>query len=456
MSEKQAKWDTSLGMDYSCYFNIPKYGISYSPHDFPPLFHNTRLISQYDLEGRGDGFQIAKKGDYLYFCHFFSTGFSVVDVKDPAAPKVVKYIPSGNPLAHNIKCRVFGDILIVQQGWNAWVPMDYHLQGKEMKKVVTGGREALKMYAGTGPKPRVTQNIRTRGVDGPTSPIESGISIYDISSPDNPQLVKFWAYGGGCHRFSYDGQYVYLSIDPPGYEGRILMIGDLSDPKNPKEVAKFWYPGQWTAGGERWAAGWGGGLHHPIVDGDRLYAAWGAVGGAIIDISKIHRPTLISMVGYDQGGNHHTYLPIKNRQFAILNTEHNHAWMLDISDERFPKVVGMFPRPPKELLARGADMCAFGPGFHNFYENYPGPDAYRSDDRIYATCTTGGLRIYDTSDPYRIREIGSYVPGTPKVAYDPRGPLYSGVDVADVWVDNKGLIYLSGYNGGLEILEFTG
>ena len=43
-----------------------------------------------------------------------------------------------------------------------------------------------------------------------------------------------------------------------------------------------------------------------------------------------------------------------------------------------------------------------------------------------------------------------------KVAYDPRGPLYSGVDVADVWVDNKGLIYLSGYNSGLEILEFTG
>jgi len=32
----------------------------------------------------------------------------------------------------------------------------------------------------------------------------------------------------------------------------------------------------------------------------------------------------------------------------------------------------------------------------------------------------------------------------------------AGVDVVDVWVDPNGLIYLSSYNGGLEILEFEG
>ena len=60
------------------------------------------------------------------------------------------------------------------------------------------------------------------------------------------------------------------------------------------------------------------------------------------------------------------------------------------------------------------------------------------------------------SDPYRVGEIGYYVPGTPKAQYHPSGPLYWGVDTEDVWVDNKGLIYLSDWNGGLQIVEFKG
>jgi hypothetical protein len=57
-------------------------------------------------------------------------------------------------------------------------------------------------------------------------------------------------------------------------------------------------------------------------------------------------------------------------------------------------------------------------------------------------------------DPYRIEEIGCYVPGTPKVCYDPRGQEFTfvgaGVDVVDVWVDDKRLVYCSSYNGGLK------
>ena len=70
------------------------------------------------------------------------------------------------------------------------------------------------------------------------------------------------------------------------------------------------------------------------------------------------------------------------------------------------------------------------------------------------------MQISNILDPYLIEEIGYYVPGTPEVYYDPRGPEHAsvgaGVDLADVYVDDKGLIYCSSYNGGLEILEFTG
>ena len=219
-------------------------------------------------------------------------------------------------------------------------------------------------------------------------------------------------------------------------------------------------PGQWIAGGERpsWSLKGNMRCHHAIGIGDRCYAAWFGLGGVILDISNIKRPTLISQFNYDYEGFNHTFLPIKDSKFAVFVDEWRHTYMLDISDEKYPKVVGMFPLPERELLKRGSFRAnpIIGPAIHNIHENYPGPDSLRSDDIIYAVCGPAGLRIYDVSDPYRIEEIGYYVPGTPKAQYDPRGPLYWGVDVEDLWVDNKGLIYLSDWNGGLRILEFTG
>ena len=444
---KAAKWDTSLGLDYS--IPPPAIGHVYKDHDFPPLFKNTKLISQSDLEGRGDGFQLAKQGNYVYFCHMFSSGFSVVDVKDPTKPEVVKFIPTGNSHAWNIKCRVLGNTLIVAQEWKFFEPARYTIRAGD-KNFVPAGQDN----------------------NGPKEPIESGIKIYDISKPAEPKLLSFfktgwWSkeQGGGnvCHRFSFDGHYAYLSASSPGYADGILLIVDVADPKKPREVSKWWVPGMWIAGGEKpwwpaYADRKGPRLHQAIGMGDRCYTAWFGLCGAILDISNIRRPTLISQFNYDIGGNNHTFLPIRDRKYAIFVSEHNRTWMLDICDEKYPKIVGMFPMPPArvraELRERGNEMCPWGPGIHNIHENYPGPDSFRSDDRLYTTCAAGGLRIYDMSDPYCIEEIGYYVPGTPKVAYDPRG--FIGVDVADVWVDNKGLVYLSSYNGGLEIVEFTG
>ena len=62
MSEsRELKWDTAVGLDYKPYLTewpADSGRIKVTPHDFPPLFKNTKLISEYDLEGHGDGFQI--------------------------------------------------------------------------------------------------------------------------------------------------------------------------------------------------------------------------------------------------------------------------------------------------------------------------------------------------------------------------------------------------------------
>lgn len=437
------KWDTAVGLDYKPYLKewpANSGRIKVKPHEFPPLIKNTKLISEYDLEGRGDGFQIAKKGDYLYFCHFWSSGFSVVDVKNPKKPKVVKFISSGNPHTWNIKCRIFGDILIVAEEWKFFEPSKYTIYSEDTSV----------------------------GINGPKEPLQAGIKIYDVSKPAEPELLSFykvgkWSKDGGgvmCHRFSFDGKYAYLAASPTGFHGKILVIVDVSNPRKPKEVSKWWMPGQWTAGGEKpwWKNNTNDRLHLAIGMGDRCYAAWFGLGAVILDISDIKKPTPISQFNYDWAGMTHTFMPIKDRKFAVLVDEWRHTWMLDIRDEKNPKVVAMFPLPAKDLLKRGSFRAnpIIGPAIHNIHENYPGPDSFRSDDIIFTTCGPAGLRIYDVSDPYRVEEVGYYVPGTPKVQYDPRGPLYWGVDVEDLWVDNKGLIYLSDWNGGLRILEFTG
>lgn len=437
-----SKWDVTRGLEYKLEEAPRGRPVKYAHHDFPPLFKKTSLISQCDLDGRGDTAQLVKQGHYVYICHMASCGFSVVDVKDPEDPQVVNFIPTDSPHAWSIKCRVVGNILIVANEWNFFEPERYQVHTERA-------------------------NIHQRG---PKEPVQSGIKIYDISKPAEPKLLSFfktgqWSLEGGgnyCHRFWLDDHYAYLSADMPGFYGGILVIVDVSNPKEPKEVSRFWRKGQWIAGGERpW---WpdimpGCQLHHAIVQGDRAYLPWFALGGQIVDISNVRKPTAISEFNYDMSGSSHTFMPIKDRQFAAFVSEWRFAYMLDISNEKYPRVIDAFPKPPKELLERGVGWT-FGPSLHNLHENPPTEEAFKSDDIIFSTAGPGGLRIFDVSDPYRVEEVGYYVPGTPKVYYHPYGAeggkVGMGVDVADVFVDKKGLVYISGSNLGLEILEFKG
>ena len=70
--------------------------------------------------------------------------------------------------------------------------------------------------------------------------------LWDISDPENPKQVGSWMGGAtGAHRNSYPGgKYAYLSTSYPGFKQHILVILDVSDPAHPKEVGKWWQPGQ--------------------------------------------------------------------------------------------------------------------------------------------------------------------------------------------------------------------
>ena len=53
---------------------------------------NMRLVGYSDQAGKSDGVQIMVHQGYAYIGHIFSKGFSIVDVRDPSAPKFVRYV----------------------------------------------------------------------------------------------------------------------------------------------------------------------------------------------------------------------------------------------------------------------------------------------------------------------------------------------------------------------------
>jgi hypothetical protein len=89
-------------------------------------------------------------------------------------------------------------------------------------------------------------------------------------------------------------------------------------------------------------------------------------------------------------------------------------------------------------------------GAHNLHENLPGPGSFRSDHIIIGTFFNAGVRVYDTSNPYRVEEVAYFVPGAPKLS--PAGAI----QLNDVFVDERRIVYtVDRFTGGLYVLELN-
>jgi hypothetical protein len=72
------------------------------------------------------------------------------------------------------------------------------------------------------------------------------------------------------------------------------------------------------------------------------------------------------------------------------------------------------------------------------------------------TYHNAGLRIFDIRDAKQPSEIGSFVPPTPAKILDPRPGYLPAPMSCDVNVQPDGIIYLTDWNGGLNVLEYGG
>ncbi len=409
----------------------------------PDHVRNMRLLAHCDLDGRGDGLQLMVHRGWAYVGHPWSRGFSIVDVRDPRRPGTVSYVPA-LPNTWNIHLQTHEDLLLVINALDLFADVETFASEKTYYTQSMG-----QTLAGGAPRRAWT----------------AGMTVYDISTPDQPRKIgQLDVDGVGFHRLWYvGGRWAYASALLEGFSDYIFVTIDMADPTRPVLAGRWWLPGMHQAGGETLAAppGRRWALHHALVAGDTAYACWRDGGLTLLDVSDRSAPRLIRHLNWcpPYGGGTHSALPLVERGLlvvadeAVLDNEEDgrkHVWVFDIREPSNPISIATFPTPAE------ADYPAkpghFGP--HNLHENRPG--SFVSDRLIFATWQNAGIRAFDISDPYRPVETGALVPAAPRQMTDRRPGRPRVIQSADVFVDANGLIYATDYNAGLEIIEYGG
>ena len=391
-----------------------------------------RVVGYSDLDGR-PAFKLAMQEVggrfYLYLGHLWHRGWSVVDVTDPTAPRLIRFV-EGPANTWTIQVQVAAGRLITA-----------------LEQIAPGwGGEA-------------------------GAPFEAGVLIWDVSDPETPRLLGRWRTATGTHRNYYDGgRYVHLAAGLAGYTGNVYQVIDIADPARPTEVARWWVPGQWREGGEDGAPP-ASSLHGgPYVEGQRAYLPYGGAGLVILDIGEITKPQLISRLSFSPPFQTHiavhTAVPLPRRKLVAVNSEAiaedcreplGFAGLVDVADERQPRLVSLFPLPAPPAAAPFANFCERGGRFgpHNQHQGQHQPVLLDRDDLIFLTYFNAGLRMVDVADARLPREVGYFVPPDPQVR---RGTLPRRLvaQSEDVLVDARGYIYLTDKNHGLYVLRYEG
>ena len=99
---------------------------------------NIRFVGRSDQGGRPDGTQVMLANGHAFVGHMFSDGFSVIDVRDPRAPKTKAFVANPpNTRSHHIQTH--DNILLAVQGANVWALAKYNDDKKYFSSSLTEG-----------------------------------------------------------------------------------------------------------------------------------------------------------------------------------------------------------------------------------------------------------------------------------------------------------------------------
>jgi hypothetical protein len=284
-----------------------------------------------------------------------------------------------------------------------------------------------------------------------------GIRNYDITDPTRPNLLQEFntgEKGNGTHHNFYDGgQYAYLDC---GWDDQLrlenhqrsysnaLMIVDMSDPANVKEVSRWWVPGQKLEEEEEYKkyifagdhTSWTGNhgaitVSKRVEDGGSIgYGGFGAFGFYVMDLSDISHPKPYGHTQYEFNAfgtiPFHTCYPLisdaghprlQNIVVAVhealeadCREVYHTPYVLDVKNPRNPKIIGFFPRPAAPPDAPYTDFC-FARGRFGSHNTQCWLAPGTSNPAIIAIAWfNAGLRVFDLSNPAAPQEVAWFVP----------------------------------------------
>ncbi len=399
------------------------------------LARNMTLLAHHEIGGfgglgEGMGLQITKDGRRIMWLAHESApkNFSGIDVTDPKNPRMIVQTDLPHMQLRSNSLDVYGDILAVA----------YQTQ---------------------------TVGLKPAGVD-----------LFDVSDPEHPKLLSHFDCSGphsrGVHALWFvDGKYIHMSSGSDDFvpthpnDDQFYRILDVSDPTKPFEAGRWWYPG--TRFGDQAAPpprhpkfDTGYRVHNSNVfprEPGKAYVGYIDGGAFVLDISDMKNIQVISHWNHSPplNGFIHTVLPLFDRNLWMVSDEcvrddgedwPKLVWVIDSRDEKNPLSLSTFPMPPVEVFSKRGGRY----GAHNLHENLPVPGSFYSDTIIIGSFFNGGIRVFDTTDPYRVEEIAYYVPGAPKLS--PAGAI----QINDVYVDENAIVYgVDRFGGGLYILEMN-
>jgi hypothetical protein len=391
-----------------------------------------------DIGGRPDSVQIMVNRGHLYVGHMFGNGLTILDATDPRKLKPVGFFTGGDyTRTHHLQ--VAEDLLLLANGANIVAMQSY---------------DNLRGYFENALADSITNRKKFR----------SGLSIHDISRPPEMKEIAFLEMPGfGINRLWWTGgRYAYVSAHFDGFTDHILCIVDLQNITKPEIVSRWWLPGMNRAAGETSsvASGRRVALHHMITAGNRGYGAWRDGGLTVHDISDPSKPKMLSHINWSPPfpGGTHTALPLPSRNFVVVADEANaemcakgtfYTFVVDVRAPENPVPIATMPTP------KDRNFCALGTfGPHNLYENRPA--GFRSEETIFATYNNAGVRVFDIRDAFAPKEIASWVPPVPRRLIDPRPNVALAAKSADIYVMTDGLMYVSDWNAGLNVLQYEG
>jgi hypothetical protein len=270
-------------------------------------------------------------------------------------------------------------------------------------------------------------------VTNPFSPVQ--LSTFTppgilVTNPGGGVQGSFGYHGLWVHRNSA-GRFACASVRLTGYTDQILMIINITDPRNPKEEARWWYPGMWTAGGEvpTWPsdAGLPGRVGTPVqmhdltTYGDRAYVAWRQKGIIILDFSNMSRPVRIGEINWGDvsraqfhpiaAATHSIGLVIPEDGGAIQTViagdevglcPGGYGHVVDVRNERRPQEISDFQLPFNRGGNCPYDRNVSRQAIHDM-------ERYTRGNIVWAVWEEGGFYGWDISDIHRPAVAAYYI-----------------------------------------------